>query len=47
MDDHPGGVDILRMHAGDDASREFDNVGHSANALKQLESLIVGSLMTS
>jgi cytochrome b involved in lipid metabolism len=44
MDDHPGGSDILRMHSGEDASKEFDDVGHSSTALKQLQSLIVGRL---
>jgi cytochrome b involved in lipid metabolism len=44
MDDHPGGSDSLRMHAGEDASREFDDIGHSSGALKQLQSLIIGRL---
>jgi cytochrome b involved in lipid metabolism len=46
IDDHPGGIDILRMHAGEDASKEFDDVGHSNTALKQLQSLLVGRLST-
>jgi cytochrome b involved in lipid metabolism len=44
MDEHPGGTDILRLHAGEDATREFDDVGHSSTALKQLKSLVVGIL---
>ena len=44
MDDHPGGVDILRQHSGEDASRDFDDIGHSKQALKQMETFLVGSL---
>jgi len=44
MDDHPGGVDILRQHSGEDASRDFDDIGHSKHALKQMETFLVGSL---
>lgn len=44
MDEHPGGTDILRLHAGEDATREFDDVGHSSSASKQLKFLVVGRL---
>ena len=44
MDDHPGGVDILRQHAGEDASQYFDDIGHSNNALKQMQTLLVGTI---
>ena len=44
MDDHPGGVDILRQHAGEDASQYFDDIGHSNNALKQMQTLLVGTM---
>ncbi len=46
MDDHPGGTDILRLHAGEDASQDFDDIGHSSNALLLLQSMVVGVLST-
>ena len=44
MDDHPGGADLLRLHAGEDATREFDDAGHSSAAKAQLKILVVGRL---
>eukprot|EP00744_Colponema_vietnamica_P009341 GILI01013293.1.p1 GENE.GILI01013293.1~~GILI01013293.1.p1 ORF type:complete len:358 (+),score=62.06 GILI01013293.1:50-1075(+) len=42
--DHPGGDRVLEDHAGKDASDAFDNVNHSKNAVKLLETLLVGSV---
>jgi cytochrome b5 len=42
--DHPGGEDIMLDSAGRDASREFEEVGHSGDARAKLQDLCIGSL---
>lgn len=42
--DHPGGVDILLDVSGGDASQEFNDVGHSADARARLESMTIGEV---
>eukprot|EP00180_Rhodochaete_pulchella_P000202 Plantae.Rhodophyta-Rhodochaete_pulchella.ctg1140.p3 GENE.Plantae.Rhodophyta-Rhodochaete_pulchella.ctg1140~~Plantae.Rhodophyta-Rhodochaete_pulchella.ctg1140.p3 ORF type:complete len:160 (+),score=33.24 Plantae.Rhodophyta-Rhodochaete_pulchella.ctg1140:40-480(+) len=42
--DHPGGEDILLDSAGRDATREFEDVGHSSDARKQLDELYLAPL---
>lgn len=42
--EHPGGDDILIDSAGRDSTREFEDVGHSAEARSQLKDLFVGDL---
>jgi cytochrome b involved in lipid metabolism len=44
--EHPGGDDILVEHAGKDASKEFDSIGHSSVAKKMLMKYAVGKLVT-
>lgn len=44
LDEHPGGEDILLDSAGRDATREFEDVGHSNEARAQLAGLLVGDL---
>ncbi len=44
LDEHPGGDDILIDSAGRDATREFEDVGHSDSARAQLEKLVIGVL---
>lgn len=42
--EHPGGDDILLDCSGRDATREFEDVGHSQEARAQLEDLVIGEL---
>lgn len=44
LDEHPGGEDIMLDSSGRDATREFEDVGHSGEARAQLEELLIGSL---
>lgn len=44
LEEHPGGEDILVDSSGRDATREFEDVGHSDEARTQLEPLLVGTL---
>lgn len=44
LDEHPGGEDIMLDSSGRDATREFEDVGHSGEARAQLASLLVGTL---
>ncbi|EEP81632.1 cytochrome b5 [Uncinocarpus reesii 1704] len=44
LDEHPGGEDVILDKAGQDASAEFDDVGHSDEAREALEPLLVGTL---
>eukprot|EP00171_Calliarthron_tuberculosum_P014964 IDg14964t1 len=43
-DEHPGGEDILVDSSGRDATREFEDVGHSDDARSQLAPLLIGVL---
>ncbi|CDF35315.1 unnamed protein product [Chondrus crispus] len=42
--EHPGGDDIVVESSGRDATREFEDVGHSGEARAQLEDLLIGTL---
>lgn len=42
--EHPGGDDIVIDSSGRDATREFEDVGHSGEARSQLEDLYIGEL---
>ncbi|KAI0562850.1 Cytochrome B5 [Gracilaria domingensis] len=42
--EHPGGEDILLDSSGRDATREFEDVGHSSDARSQLAELHIGDL---
>jgi predicted heme/steroid binding protein len=44
MSEHPGGEDIMLASAGRDASREFEEVGHSSDARVRLHELCIGTL---
>lgn len=44
LEEHPGGEDILIDSSGRDATREFEDVGHSGEARFQLQELFVGDL---
>lgn len=42
--DHPGGIQILLDHAGQDATDDFEDVGHSADARELMETYRIGVL---
>jgi len=44
LDEHPGGEEILIEHAGQDASEDFEDVGHSSDAREMLLEYYVGEL---
>lgn len=44
LDEHPGGEEILVDSSGRDATREFEDVGHSDDARRQLDELYIGDL---
>lgn len=44
LDEHPGGDDILLDSAGRDATREFEDVGHSDSARAELAKFCIGVL---
>lgn len=41
---HPGGEEVLREHAGGDATESFEDVGHSSDAREMAGSLLMGEL---
>jgi len=42
LEDHPGGPEILLQNAGTDATNEFEQVFHSAQARGQLHDYLIG-----
>ncbi|XP_061614472.1 cytochrome b5 isoform X2 [Phyllopteryx taeniolatus] len=41
---HPGGEEVLREHAGDDATESFEDVGHSGDARHVAAQMLIGEL---
>eukprot|EP00243_Klebsormidium_subtile_P008429 TRINITY_DN399_c0_g1_i3.p1 TRINITY_DN399_c0_g1~~TRINITY_DN399_c0_g1_i3.p1 ORF type:complete len:120 (+),score=19.67 TRINITY_DN399_c0_g1_i3:151-510(+) len=44
LEEHPGGDEVLLTSTAQDASQDFDDVGHSKSAIKMLEQYYVGDL---
>ena len=44
LEDHPGGEEVLLDRAGKDATEDFEDVGHSNQARKELDNFEVGEL---
>ncbi|KAM7356060.1 uncharacterized protein ACRADG_001921 isoform 2-T2 [Cochliomyia hominivorax] len=42
LKDHPGGDDIILEHAGKDATRAFNDVGHSIDAIQDMKTFKIG-----
>eukprot|EP01100_Stratorugosa_tubuloviscum_P002616 TRINITY_DN1622_c0_g4_i2.p1 TRINITY_DN1622_c0_g4~~TRINITY_DN1622_c0_g4_i2.p1 ORF type:complete len:148 (-),score=70.84 TRINITY_DN1622_c0_g4_i2:65-508(-) len=42
LEEHPGGSEIILDTAGKDATRQFDDTGHSNGAIKQLDDFYIG-----
>ncbi|XP_060813756.1 cytochrome b5-like [Bombus pascuorum] len=47
LNEHPGGEEVLLEHGGKDASEDFDDVGHSTDALNLMNKYKVGELVES
>ncbi|XP_072764192.1 cytochrome b5 [Anoplolepis gracilipes] len=47
LNEHPGGEEILLDHKGKDASEDFDDVGHSNDAMELMKKYRVGELAES
>ena len=45
LDEHPGGVEVMMDVAGSDATLEFEDVGHSHAARRELELYLIGELL--
>ncbi|PIM99080.1 Cytochrome b5 [Handroanthus impetiginosus] len=44
LDEHPGGDDVLLGAAGQDATEEFEDAGHSKTARELMEQFFIGEL---
>lgn len=44
LDEHPGGLDILLEHAGQEATKDFEEIGHSREARNKMKEFIVGRI---
>ncbi|XP_061614471.1 cytochrome b5 isoform X1 [Phyllopteryx taeniolatus] len=44
LEEHPGGEEVLREHAGDDATESFEDVGHSGDARHVAAQMLIGEL---
>ncbi|XP_072386574.1 uncharacterized protein [Diabrotica undecimpunctata] len=44
MEEHPGSADVIREYAGKDATKAFDNIGHSGDAKQILKKLKIGEI---
>ncbi|XP_055302035.1 cytochrome b5-like [Sitodiplosis mosellana] len=47
LNEHPGGEEVLIDAGGKDATKEFNDVGHSEAAIEQLETYLVGEIVDS
>ncbi|XP_050075896.1 cytochrome b5-like [Anopheles maculipalpis] len=47
MEDHPGGSELISEWAGKDGTKDFDDFGHSSDAMRLLKPLQVGVLVVS
>lgn len=45
LNEHPGGEEILLDHRAKDATEDFDDVGHSTDALELMKKYKVGELV--
>ena len=44
LEEHPGGEEVLREQAGNDATENFEDVGHSSDARELSKTFIIGEL---
>ena len=46
LDDHPGGGEVISDLAGNDTTEDFDDVGHSEEAIEQLADFMIGKIIS-
>ncbi|XP_069777185.1 cytochrome b5 isoform X3 [Narcine bancroftii] len=44
LEEHPGGEEVLKEQAGDDATEAFEDVGHSTDAREMTKQYLIGEL---
>lgn len=42
---HPGGPEVLQEAAGKDATKDFDDVGHSKDAIQLMKQYLIGEIV--
>lgn len=42
---HPGGPEVLEEVAGKDATKDFDDIGHSKDAIEQMKQYCIGDIV--
>lgn len=47
LNEHPGGEEILMDHKGIDGSEDFNDVGHSNDAMELMKKYLVGTIVES
>jgi len=47
LDEHPGGEEVLMDRAGQNATEDFEDVGHSKDARKTMDKFEIGELLPS
>uniref|UniRef100_A0A182MLG2 Cytochrome b5 heme-binding domain-containing protein n=1 Tax=Anopheles culicifacies TaxID=139723 RepID=A0A182MLG2_9DIPT len=47
MVDHPGGAELITEWAGKDGTKDFDDFGHSSDAMRLLKTMQIGVLVVS
>ncbi|XP_052898194.1 cytochrome b5-like [Anopheles moucheti] len=47
MENHPGGSELIAEWAGKDGTKDFDDFGHSSDAMRILKTLQIGVLVVS
>lgn len=47
LNEHPGGEEVLLDHKGTDGSEDFDDVGHSKDAVELMKTYEIGVLVES
>jgi cytochrome b involved in lipid metabolism len=45
LNEHPGGEEVLLDHVGKDASEDFNDVGHSTDAIALMSKYLVGEIV--
>lgn len=45
MEEHPGGVELLCEYAGTDCTKDFNDAGHSPEAIKDMKLYKIGELV--
>jgi cytochrome b5 len=44
LDEHPGGPEIMLDNSGREAGEEFDDIGHSDDAMEQMNEYLIGTV---